>query len=219
MEAGTYAVVMGDLVASEGAASRRALHRTFNAAIDAANASCRTTLASPLTITLGDEFQGLARDLSSAMRIARGVRLSLMAQEVDCRVLVGEVTIETPVNPDRAWNMMGEGLARARAMLGRKRDTSLYLFSLDRRAGQELNLTAMGAGLTVIERRWTRQQRDDIVAALDGESVDATAQRRGVSAHSVYKVRASGHHDAYLLLWEAVANTLSEVDLNWGERR
>ena len=70
MDAGTYAVVMGDLVASEAASSRRALHRTFNAAIDTANAAFAAALASPLTITLGDEFQGLAGDLPTAMRIA-----------------------------------------------------------------------------------------------------------------------------------------------------
>ena len=48
---------------------------------------------------------------------------------------------------------------------------------------------------------------------MDGESVEETARRRGVSTHSVYKVRASGAHDAYMLLWDAVANTLAEIDM------
>lgn len=219
MDAGTYAVIMGDLVGSETASSRATLHRTFNAVVEAANAQHDAALVSPLTITLGDEFQGLAGDLSAAMRVARHVRLALMMQDVACRVLVGEVTIDTPLNRDRAWNMMGEGLARARTMLDRKRDTSLYLFSLDRRAGQERNLTAMGAGLTVIERRWTKQQRGDIVAAVGGENAEDTARRRGVSTHSVYKVRASGNLDAYLLLSDAISNTLSEIDADWRDRR
>ncbi|KAK0348888.1 hypothetical protein LTR94_035341, partial [Friedmanniomyces endolithicus] len=102
---------MGDLVASEAATSRRALHRVFNAAIDEVNAAQRATLVSPLTITLGDEFQGLADTLADAIRIARRVRFALMAQDVACRVLVGEVAIDTPVNPERAWNMMGDGLS------------------------------------------------------------------------------------------------------------
>ncbi|WP_245842030.1 MULTISPECIES: SatD family protein [Sphingomonas] len=218
MESRTYAVVMGDLVASEAATSRRALHRVFNAAIDDVNAAQRATLVSPLTITLGDEFQGLAETLADAIRIARRVRFALMAQDVACRVLVGEVAIDTPVNPDRAWNMMGDGLARARSMLDRKRDTSLYLFALNRRPKDELNLLAMGAGLTAIERRWTARQREDILATLDGSSVEEIAARRGVSTHSVYKVRTAGQNDAYQLLWEAVGNTLSSIDFGWDDR-
>ena len=95
MEARTYAVVMGDLVASEAATSRRALHRVFNAAIDDVNAAQRATLVSPLTITLGDEFQGLADTLADAIRIARRVRWvrSSLDTEKDrraCRVVPRE---------------------------------------------------------------------------------------------------------------------------------
>lgn len=215
MERGDHAVIMGDLVASERADSRRDVHRRFNAVIDRLNDERRTALASPLTITLGDEFQGLALELGAAMRIARAVRFALMADDLDCRVLVGRVTIETPVNPDRAWNMMGEGLARARERIDRKRDTSLYLFSVPGAVTHEVNLTAMGAGLTAIERRWTRQQREDVLASLAGETAEETARRRGVGLHSVYKVRAAGQHDAYLMLWAAIDNTLATIDMDW----
>lgn len=209
------AVVMGDIVDSERAASRRMLHRMFNHAVDVVNERHRQVLASPLTITLGDEFQGLATSLPAANRIARDVRRALMDDDVACRVLVGQVTIETPVNPERAWNMMGEGLARARAMLGRKSDTSLYLFSLPGHPTHQHNLVALGAGMTAIERRWTGRQRADVLAAVDGETAEQTARRRRVAAHSVYKVRAAGQHDAYLMMSGAIDNTLATLDLGF----
>ena len=119
---------------------------------------------------------------------------------------------------EQAWLTRNNPIPRARAMLDRKRDTSLYLFALNRRPKDELNLLAMGAGLTAIERRWTARQREDIVATLDGSSVEDIAARRGVSTHSVYKVRTAGQSDAYQLLWEAIHNTLSSIDFGWEDR-
>ena len=52
-----------DLVASTAHPDQRQLHRDFNRAIEAANARYADRLVSPLTITLGDEFQGLATSL------------------------------------------------------------------------------------------------------------------------------------------------------------
>jgi hypothetical protein len=205
------AVVMGDLVSSESSADVEAVHFRFNAAIDRCNQRY-PNLVSPLTITLGDEFQGLVDRLSLAIVIARDVRFDLLAQGIDCRFVVGQVQIRTPLNPDRAWNMMGPGLGRAREMLDRKRDTSLYLFSLPDHPLLQLTLTAIGAGLTAIERRWTDRQRDDVIASLDSVSVDEIAQRRNVAAHSVYKVRSAGQFDAYAVQWAAIETVLEEID-------
>ncbi|TMV59141.1 hypothetical protein FGG78_35990, partial [Thioclava sp. BHET1] len=53
------AVLMGDIVRSETSLAPDLLYARFNAAIDALNQDHAGSLASPLTITLGDEFQGL----------------------------------------------------------------------------------------------------------------------------------------------------------------
>ena len=209
------AVVMGDLVSSERPATIAQVHRDFNDAVDRVNRAA-PDLASPLTITLGDEFQGLATSLAAAIAIVRELRFDLMEHRVDCRFVVGVADIQTPINPDRAWNMMGPGLGRARAILGRKRDTSLYLFSLPDHPIHERNLTALGAGLTAIERRWTLRQREDIVASLRNASAEEIAQRRNVAAHSVYKVRSAGQFDAYATLWDAIDVTLAHIDAETG---
>jgi hypothetical protein len=206
------AVVMGDLVSSESSKDVSATHRRFNLAVDQANAAY-PRLVSPLTITLGDEFQGLASQLSSAINVVRYMRFDLLDAGIDCRFVVGQVRIETPVNRDKAWNMMGPGLSRAREMLGRKRDTSLYLFSLPNHHLLEHNLNAIGAGLTTIERRWTDRQREDVLASLGGATAEEIARKRNVAVHSVYKVRAAGQFDAYSVQWAAIDNTLATLDM------
>ncbi|MBR9766390.1 MAG: hypothetical protein GYB53_23475 [Rhodobacteraceae bacterium] len=211
-----HAVLMGDIVQSERALSARALHAAFNTAIDAQNATHAGALASPLTITLGDEFQGLTRSLSSALPILRALRFRLKAEGIDCRFVLGAVRLQTAVNPERAWNMMGPGLARAREKLQLKTPVTLYRFSLPEAAGTETLLEALGAGMTAIESDWTDRQRQDIEALLSGLTPKALAARRGVGVHSVYKVRSSGHFDAYDMQWQALEQALGTLDAELG---
>lgn len=207
-----HAVIMGDLVGSEASLPTDELHALFNRAVDEQSAAHAAALVSPLTITLGDEFQGLVTSLAVAALIARDLRLQLLAGRVDCRFVIGLVEIKTPLNPDKAWNMMGPGLARAREKLNQKKADHFYRFSLEEAPVTELLLDALGVGLSVIERGWTEQQRNDISALLGGLSPADLAQRRAVSVHSIYKVRASGEYDSYRTQWEAVIAALDAMD-------
>ncbi len=211
-----FSVVMGDLVRSGRAPVPEALHARFNAAVEACNAAHSDALASALTITLGDEFQGLARSLAQAVPLVRGLRLELMAAGIDCRFVIGQAEIRTPVNPDKAWNMMGPGLARAREKLNDKKAGVFYRFSLEDAPLTETLLDALGAGLSAIERGWTEQQRADIAALMAGVTAAELARRREVSVHSIYKVRGAGNHDAYVAQWRAVEAALVALDAGQG---
>lgn len=207
-----YAVVMGDLVRSESSLAVELLHERFNQAVDRQNFKHAATLTSPLTITLGDEFQGLTNTVTQAIEIARSMRLELLAERIDCRFVVGTVKIKSPINPSKAWNMMGPGLARARGKLNEKKAKQIYRFSIAEAPITEVLLEAIGVGLSTIERSWTDQQREDVSALLSGLSPAELAERRNVSVHSIYKVRSSGNFDAYKLQWGAVNKALSELE-------
>lgn len=207
-----YAVVMGDVVRSEHAASVEQLYDRFNDAISHQNTASRESLASPLTITLGDEFQGLATSLASAFRMVRDLRFRLLAEGIECRFAIGCVELKTPLNADRAWNMMGTGLARTRQKLNEKRAQTLYRFAVSDDLLIETALEALGAGLTSIERRWTQRQREDIAALLAGATAADIARQRNVSVHSIYKVRASGDYDVYAMQWRAIQDILAHLD-------
>lgn len=210
---------MGDLVRSERAADPDRLHAAFNATVSTENARHADALASPLTITLGDEFQGLATTLAAAARIARDLRLSLMDNGIDCRFVIGTAAIKTPINPAKAWNMLGPGLAEAREKLNEKKPDRFYRFTLAGSPLIEELLDALGAGLSTIERGWTDRQRADIAVLLGGATPSELADTRKVSVHSVYKVRSSGHYDTYRLQWQAIEAALGEIDREAGLNR
>lgn len=207
-----YAVLMGDLVGSERHADTQHLHARFNAAIDRQNDALAADMASPLTITLGDEFQGLLSSMVAAAQAAREIRFELMRQNIECRFVIGTVNLKTQINHERAWNMMGAGFAHARERLGEKRSPSRYRFSLREDALIETMLEASGATLTAIERGWSQAQRDDIINLLTGTSVAEVARARNVGIHNVYKVRAAGDFELYTIQWNAVGLALSELD-------
>lgn len=207
-----YAILMGDLVHSEDVADRAALHARFNRAIDRANDVHGADLASPLTITLGDEFQGLAGSLTAAFEIARGIRMDLLDDAVECRFALGIETLQTPLNRERAWNMMGAGLTATRERLNEKLENRLYRFVFAEEPLLETLLEACGASLTAIERRWTAVQRHDVRALLDGRTPAAIARSRDVSARAVYKTRSSANFDLYRLQLQAIGQTLAALD-------
>ncbi|MGJ8589775.1 MAG: SatD family protein [Yoonia sp.] len=209
-------VIMGDIVGSESFADTENIHSLFNSVIEKQNVAYKQNLLSPLTITLGDEFQGLVDTTAAAIRVAREVRFELMDHSVDCRLLVGLVELKTPVNEERAWNMMGPGLSRAREKLNKKKANVFYTFSMPGHQRFERLLDALGAGLSAIERGWTERQRNDIVALLSGLSASQLAHQRNVSVHNIYKVRGSGDFETYVTQWQAIVEALDDIDKEEG---
>jgi hypothetical protein len=207
---------MGDLVGSEAAGSAEQLHISFNQAIRRQNLKWKEDVAAPLTITLGDEFQGLFPSLVKAGRVLRDLRLELLSQNTDCRFALGTVELRSPLNPKNAWNMMGAGLARTREALNERLPGTRYRFVFHDHPDLERLLEALGAALTLVETGWTRQQMLDVHASLSGLSAAEIAKKRNVSVHSVYKVRSSGNFDTYLLQWDALQKTFEVLDERYG---
>lgn len=208
----SFAVLMGDLVDSEIYPNPALLHDHFNAAINRQNDELAKDIVSPLTITLGDEFQGLLTSLVAAAKVARNIRYELLREEIDCRFVIGIIDLKTNLNSERAWNMLGPGFADAREKLNEKRSSNRYRFSMPQEEILETMLEALGASLSAIERDWSIAQREDITRLVGGASVAEIASARNVSVHNIYKVRAAGDFDLYVLQWDAIHKALTELD-------
>jgi hypothetical protein len=204
---------MGDLIGSETAPSASAVHRAFNKAIDAANRAHASSVASPFTITLGDEFQGLLHRLVDAWDVAMELRLRLLVAQVPCRFVIGTTELATPLNEERAWNMMGLGLSAARAKLNDKRSIAAYRFSLPREPIIESLMDAIGHALTRTELEWTSTQLQYYVKVRESKRTNAqTAQALGVTTRSLYKVLRAAQADFHRQQSAALRNALGGLD-------
>lgn len=211
------AVLMGDIVGSERARSVKTVHRVFNKAIDFANERYADGIESPLTITLGDEFQGLLRTLSHAWRVACDLRFRLLVANISCRFVIGTARLETPVNTREAWNMMGGGLAEAREKLNDKRTGNAYRFSVPEKPIIESLLDAVGDSLTEVETAWTATQLEYYRAVHDSaRSKAAVAKSLGVSARSLFKVLRAARAEFHGRQSAILASALAALDERYG---
>ncbi len=211
----SHTVVMGDLVSSERSPSVRHLHGVFNGVIDRANEQDQRKLVSPLTITLGDEFQGLCANLSDGLVLVRKLRASMLLDRLECRFVLGVISLETPVNNNRAWNMMGPGLAASRKRLADKRDGNAYRFVLPDQPTIQILMDGVGAALTDIERDWTDRQRQ-VILLSEREAVGDVVTRLGMSPATYYKIRRAGRFELYENEWRALTESVVALDRSYG---
>lgn len=92
----------------------------FKSAVQEANDKFKDKITSPLTITLGDEFQGVVEDLSTAAELVFTLdELLLHAKpSYKLRFVINYGTIDTAINTINAYEMLGQGLTDARHILG-----------------------------------------------------------------------------------------------------
>jgi SatD family (SatD) len=96
-----------------------------------ANKKFTKKILSPLTITLGDEFQGIPADLASGIEII--IYIEELGLEKNAgfklRYVLVNGEIETPVNKKIAYGMLGKGLTKARETINYlKKDEGRFFF-------------------------------------------------------------------------------------------
>tara|TARA_Y100001972_G_scaffold128821_1_gene191972 strand:+ start:5348 stop:5971 length:624 start_codon:yes stop_codon:yes gene_type:complete len=113
-----YYILMADIVDSSEYSSGPLMDE-FKQLVKKVNKEFDDGIKSPLTITLGDEFQGIMKDLSSAVDIIFRLEELIVERASGFKMryvlLYGEV--ETPIEERHAHGMLGKGLTEARNRL------------------------------------------------------------------------------------------------------
>jgi hypothetical protein len=139
------AIIMADIVDS-GAADSKKLLKSFEVLVRGVNRQFSTEIISPLTITLGDEFQGVAKSMLSALDILFYIEKLRISKYPDFKlrfvVYFGE--IDTAINKKVAHAMLGKGLAEARRHLNQMKDTD-HRFLVISGSSTELDRQIAGA--------------------------------------------------------------------------
>lgn len=136
-------ILMGDIVGSSTYKASK-LRREFMQIVSSCNKTLEREILSPYTVTLGDEFQGVARSLrglfDSVFYLEQISLLKRLKFKMRYIGLYGE--IDTPINRMKAHGMMGAGLTRAREILtAKRRGKPRFQFELpDAQMTKELNL-------------------------------------------------------------------------------
>ena len=158
-------ILMGDVVSSSEYNAEE-LREGLKQIVDLCNQQFKSDILSPLTITLGDEFQGVVKSAHA------GVSILFFLEEASLKIapffklhfVLHHGLIDTKINPDIAYEMMGSGLTEARQLLSdKKRGRARFKFALQ----DDHSSTQLGRLFEVLDTIILNWKKDDYPLILD----------------------------------------------------
>ncbi|MFY0697222.1 MAG: hypothetical protein JXR11_05175 [Balneola sp.] len=197
----SYPIFMGDVVNSSDY-DGEVLSKGLKELVESTNKKFGKAILSPLTITLGDEFQGILSSVSSGIDLLFHLEEELLIKEPDFKLhyvlLLGE--IETEINPDIAYEMMGKGLTEARKMLSSKRRSrKRFRFKLQNKEQTE-QLSRIFEVLDTIILNWKKEDYPLILDMINNDNNSEVGELHDKNRDQIWKRRKTLMINEYNLL-------------------
>lgn len=188
---------MADVVSS-GKHDPEHLAVALKSHVETINAKHKADIISPMTITLGDEFQGVCVDLHAAVRtiISSERRIIHSNYEFYLRYIIYEGKISTPINEQTSYGMLGEGLTKARKLLSKKtkkKRPNVQCHLSDTKQSKLLEcLFSIFTDFRAITRA---QDRPDVIELMlfQGKSDSEIGEITGIDRSGVWRMRGNWH--------------------------
>lgn len=140
-------ILMADIIGSRSK-DQSVLMEDFKEVVTAVMKLNRDRFLSPITITLGDEFQCIVKSLLDSVIVIFEIeeRIIRDQKKFKLRYVLLEGEIATPLNKKMAHGMMGSGLTQAREKLNHSKKSLGSRFSIetiDSNTASNLNLAFM----------------------------------------------------------------------------
>ena len=199
-------ILMADIIDSQ-TFTQDELMSTFSQLCTHVNKKFKDGFASPITITLGDEFQSVVTSWKSGIEIVFALEEEIIQSNYPfmLRYALVQGKIETPINPKVAYGMLGSGLTRARQSLQEiKKGGERFWFE-----GGDENRMAILSNLFVVYQsirdEWS-QEKDFIIVKefLQEPDYKKVAQRLNKSASQIWKRGRSLKIHSYMCLRSAI---------------
>ncbi len=199
---------MADVVNSHQKGGK-SLMNDFQELVKWTNTIYGESIESPLTITLGDEFQGIVTSASKGIDIILAMEEYILEEEFDfkLRYVLHEGEVETEINTDTAYEMLGPGLTKARQLLNdMKKDPNRFLIKINK--GEAVN-KMMKITQHFIEG-WHPKDRSTVAGFLQGHDYKAMARIQQKDSSSLWRRRKSLAIDEYVLCKEMLHHLINE---------
>src|SRR6056297_1836293 len=213
-----HIVLIGDLVGSKelGNKDREKFQARLSDKISQINQES-DSIISPLTITLGDEFQAVYKDMSALIADSWSILTALHPVGVRFSVGIGEIF--TPINSEQALGMDGPAFHSARDGMDQVKESGgtycVKLGSSKDQPEESLALVSLvndSLQLLYSEVMTWKKTRLQILVMLDkGLSVKKIADEISISESAVYKNRDEGDLRLILDLKESIGKNINRI--------
>lgn len=206
MKVKNHIVLMADIIKSRKSDQKR-LMEDFSRITECINKINSKQLLSPLTITLGDEFQGVVKSVFDACTVIFTLEEEIIRQQVDfkLRYVLTEGTIDTPINPEIAYGMLGEGLSKARKALQESKNepSRFHIELLNSSKSQALNNSFL-IYQTLINSWNVKKDHELIIAFLTVGGYKQVAEKLGKTRSQIWKREKSLKINEYIAIKEII---------------
>ena len=202
-----YLVLIGDVLGSKKMPARAQFQRRLKSVIQGLN-SRRKTLASPYTLTLGDEFQAVYRDPSGLFADIFTMLAQVAPVQVRFAVAVGEIV--TPINPRQSIGMDGPAFHRARIRLEKLKGQGRLLGVHDT---GDVRWRLPGATLAVLSglvEGWRQNRLQLFAGLLASAPVPDLARQTGITTRAVNKNIRAADLDEWKRIVDEISRLLSD---------
>lgn len=186
-------ILIGDIQESKKLSEkeRQKLQDTLDAILKDINSNS-SGLLSPLTITLGDEIQGIYKTGDELLNHTWRIMAELYPAGMRFSIGVGRIT--TPINYKQAIGMDGPGFHVARDGIEELKKSG-FLFKINVAEKEDAAIRLINASFDLMSKQmstWKKTRFEVLKLLSRGESVKNIAGVMGISESAVYKNRDDG---------------------------
>lgn len=196
-------VLIGDIISSKEIKNRADIQSNLDKIFKKINSSDKN-LSSPLTITLGDEFQGVFDKAESIFKNIWLISLSVYPVKIRFAIGIGEIT--TRLNKKQAIGMDGPAFYNARNGLNELKKTNYMLSISSEGVNNEGIFNEILYLISHLSNNWKKSRIEILTLLYDNYSVIEIAKKLGITDKAVYK----NIHAGALVLVKDITNKISK---------
>ncbi|HKL17644.1 MAG TPA: SatD family protein [Halalkalibaculum sp.] len=206
-----YIVLIGDIEASKDLEKekRYQVQNKLKEVFEELNSSC-STIESPYTVTLGDEFQAV---FSRADRLFIHVWKVLAAlHPVKVRFSIGVGQITTSINREQSLGMDGPAFHLAREGVEQLKESG-YLFNISVQGEKSSYLSAMNNSLYLFSdqvRSWNKNRLSILYMMETGMNYKQITEELGISEPAFYKNKEAASLEVVIDLFKDISEIIND---------
>ncbi len=179
----SHIVLIGDIIASKEITDRLNFQKKFTDVLVKPNKTYYNSMISPLTLTIGDEFQTVLWEATNLFNIVNLIERDI--PEISLRYGIGLGKIDTEINSQSAIGMDGPAFhyARTAVEIARKERKRFHFNCDDQLLQKRINVMLDWIDITI--KKWTHQRKEIFYQFLEKKTQREIAQNLGITQPAV----------------------------------
>ena len=208
-----YPILMADIIKSRKGNSQEILN-DFKKLVGFINLNWVESIVSPLTITLGDEFQGVINTTQNAFQIMIAMEEEIIKNNyaIKLRYVLHVGEIDTQINRSSAYEMLGEGLTTARKSLNElKKSKNRFLVSSNKSSESLDIINDLFRLLESFIDSWKSKEYVFVNEFLLNKSYQEIAENLNMNVSSSWRRKKSLNMEEYALCKKLILKINSKI--------